>query len=150
MNLNMTRKITGLRKLNLKMRWSYFLFLTVLAISCLIILNCKPGGKNSSDTNNEQNGTPVNIDPVNGALLDFMTRQLQANGVPGGAIAIVSNGTLSNASGVGVKNHSSDSRVRPDTYFINCSISIGVRGGLRASSFTPAPIISEKVKILPS
>lgn len=112
-----------MRKLNLKMRWIYFPFLTVLVISSLIILNCNPKGKNSSDTNNEQNGTPVNIDPVNGTLLDFMTQQLQTNGVPGGSIAIVSNGTLSNASGVGVKNHSNDSQVRPDTYFINCSIS---------------------------
>jgi CubicO group peptidase (beta-lactamase class C family) len=111
-----------MRKLNLKMRWIYFFSLTVLAISCLSILNCNPKGKNSSDNNNEQNGTPVNIDPVHRTLLDFMTQQLQANGVPGGAIAIVSNGTLSNASGVGVKNHSNDSQVRPDTLFINCSI----------------------------
>lgn len=104
------------------MRWFSIFFIAVLAVLCLSALNCNPKGSTGTTTNNDQTDTPVNIDPVRQGLLTFMTQQLQANGVPGGSIAIVIDGTLSQASGVGVKREGQEGEVRPDTQFIACSI----------------------------
>ncbi|UCH97371.1 MAG: serine hydrolase [Candidatus Aminicenantes bacterium] len=106
-----------MKKLNLKKRWIFFFFLTVLAIFCLSILNCNPG-----ESNNNQAEIPVNIAPVHADVLNFIRQELQSDKVPGCAIAIVTNRTLSNASGVGEKNHGQQDEVRPDTYFLSCSI----------------------------
>lgn len=96
----------------------YFLSLCVFVLSVFCLFNCHRQDSND----NEQNETPVGITPVAGAVINYMQQLLQNNNVPGGAIAVVSDGKLSNASGIGLRIHNGNQKIQPNTLFLACSI----------------------------
>ena len=92
------------------MKKKLFLFILPVVVFLLVFIGCKTS---QSTGDGEELSPPDEFDQ----LLNYMRNQFQANGVPGGVVAVITNGTLSYSSGVGVKRHGSDDAVNEYTLF---------------------------------
>lgn len=114
----------------------YRLFLSLILLLPLLFMACTANDNddNSAEDNGDDDTTTdddadddAGDDDANDAIFaqvrQFMTDQLAANQVPGGAIAIVLDGQLAYTAGIGVKENGTTDPVDADTRFIVCSIS---------------------------
>jgi CubicO group peptidase (beta-lactamase class C family) len=87
----------------------------------LLAAACGPGEPGASAPAAPATGTQAavvdNVDARYRAFADRIAAQLQATGVPGGALAIVENGRLAFATGLGVRKASDPQAVGADTVF---------------------------------
>ncbi len=94
------------------MKRTSLLIIILIILPVFFIAGCKPP---------QNNGVEEPVISKFDEVLDFMERKLSESGVPGGAIAVITNGTLSHSAGVGVKRQGTEDPVNSNTLFLVCS-----------------------------
>jgi len=103
------------------MKSGYLLFVALFICSFVCIAFISSCDADDDDDNNDDDDDDTNA-PIFDELLDFMQDEFDDYNVPGGSVAVVLDGELRYAEGVGVRKHGDSDPVTTQTIFVIASV----------------------------